>query len=175
MRVHELLTRRCFALRLGALCAVPFLGRGPFQFTVAGTRLSAAPTPPVAPIEAKTFEEFGRVRVDQYYWLRNRKDPRVIAFLGAENAYADARLEQIKPLVDELAGELRARATPEDASVPAAYNGYLYQRRFVEGSQYPLIVRWKDLRRNFPRGGCIKRHGSRCQPGGTISAWFMGH
>ena len=145
MRVHELLTRRCFALRFGAVCAVPVLGRGPFQFTAAGTRLSAAPTPPVAPIEAKTFEEFGRVRVDPYYWLRNRRDPRVIALLGAENAYADARLEQIKPLVDELAGELRARATPEDVSVPAAYNGYLYQRRFVEGSQYPLIVRWKDL------------------------------
>jgi oligopeptidase B len=47
------------------------------------------------------------VRVDPYYWLRNRRDPRVIALLGAENAYADARLEQIKPLVDELAGELR--------------------------------------------------------------------
>ena len=85
------------------------------------------------------------MRVDPYYWLRNRRDPRVIALLGAENDYADARLEQIKPLVDELAGELQARATPVDVSVPAAYNGYLYQRRFVEGSQYPLIVRWKDL------------------------------
>ena len=145
MRVHELLTRRCFALRLGAVCTVPFLGRGPFQFLAAGTQLSAAPTPPVALIEAKTFEEFGRVRVDPYYWLRDRKDPQVVAFLGAENAYADARLEQVKPLVDELAAELRARATPDDASVPASYNGYLYQRQFVEGSQYPLIVRWKDL------------------------------
>ena len=145
MGVHELLTRRCIALRLGAVSAVPFLGRGPFQFIAAGTQLSAAPTPPVAPIEAKTFEEFGRARVDPYYWLRNRKDPRVIAFLGAENAYADVRLEQIKPLVDELAAELRTRATPDDMSVPAAYNGYLYQRRFVQGSQYPLIVRWKDL------------------------------
>ena len=147
MRVHELLTRRCFALRFGAVCAVPVLGRGPFQFTAAaGTRLSAAPTPPVAPIEAKTFEEFGRVRVDPYYWLRNRRDPRVSALLGAENAYADARLEQIKPLVDELAGECGRAQRPRDVSVPAAYNGYLYQRPwFVEGSQYPLIVRWKDL------------------------------
>ena len=145
MRVYELLTRRCFALRLGAVCAVPFLGRGPFQFIAAGTQLTAAPTPPAAPIEAKTFEEFGRVRVDPYYWLRNRKDPRVIAFLGAENAYVDALIEPIKPLVDELSAELRARATPDDVSVPAAYNGYLYQRRFVQGSQYPLIVRWKDL------------------------------
>ena len=85
------------------------------------------------------------MRVDPYYWLRNRKDPRVIAFLGAENAYVDALIEPIKPLVDELATELRARATPDDVSVPAAYNGYLYQRRFVQGSQYPLIVRWKDL------------------------------
>jgi len=66
-------------------------------------------------------------------------------FLGAENAYVDALIEPIKPLVDELSAELRARATPDDVSVPAAYNGYLYQRRFVQGSQYPLIVRWKDL------------------------------
>src|ERR1700736_542057 len=131
MRVHELLTRRCFALRFGAVCAVPVLGRGPFQFTAAETRLSAAPSPPEAPVEAKTFEEFGRVRVDPYYWLRNRKDPRVIALLDAENTYAGARLEAMKSLVDELAVELQARATPDDVTVPTVYNGYLYQRRFL--------------------------------------------
>ena len=144
MRVHELLTRRCFALRFGAVCAVPVLGRGPFQFTAAGTRLSAAPTPPIAPIEAKTFEEFGRVRVDPYYWLRNRRDPRVIALLGAENAYADARLEQIKPLVDELAAELQARATR------GCQRAYHVQWLFLSApvctrGSVPAVVRWKDI------------------------------
>ena len=69
---------------------------------------------------------------------------RVIAYLDAENAYAKVRLKPMKPLLDEIATELQARATPEDKSVPTAYNGYFYQRRFMRGSQYPLIVRWDD-------------------------------
>ena len=99
---------------------------------------------PIAPVVPKTFAEFGGVRIDNYDWLRDRKDPRVIAYLDAENAYADARLEPIKPLVDELAAELKVRSAQEDASVPAADNGYLYERRFAQGAQYPLIVRRKD-------------------------------
>jgi oligopeptidase B len=99
---------------------------------------------PIAPVVPKAFEEFGGVRIDDYDWLRDRKDPRVIAYLDAENAYADARLEPIKPLVDELAAELKVRSAQEDASVPAADNGYLYERRFAQGAQYPLIVRRKD-------------------------------
>ncbi|MFZ0986507.1 MAG: S9 family peptidase, partial [Xanthobacteraceae bacterium] len=92
----------------------------------------------------KTFRAFGGARIDNYDWLRDRKDPRVIAYLNAENAYADARLELIKPVVDELAAELRARETQEDASVPTACNDYVYERRFAQGAQYPYIVRWKD-------------------------------
>ena len=84
------------------------------------------------------------MRIDNYDWLRDRKDPRVVSYLDAENAYANARLEPIKPLVDELAAELKAREAQEDASVPAAYNGYVYQHRFSQGAQYPYIVRHKD-------------------------------
>ena len=112
---------------------------------MAEAKPAAPPSPPIAPIVPKTFEEFGSVRVDHYDWLRDRRDPRVVAYLDAENAYADARLEPIKPLMDELAAELKRRATPEDVSVPTAYNGYLYERRFMQGAQYPLIVRRKDI------------------------------
>ena len=84
------------------------------------------------------------MRIDHYDWLRDREDRRVIAYLDAENAYAEAQLEPIKPLLNEIAGELQGRATPEDRSVPTTYNGYFYQRRFIRGSQYPLIVRWED-------------------------------
>jgi oligopeptidase B len=99
---------------------------------------------PIAQVVQKTFRAFGGVRIDNYDWLRDRKDPRVVAYLNAENAYADAHLEPIKPLVDELAAELKAREAQEDASVPTLYNGYVYERRFAQGAQYPHIVRRKD-------------------------------
>jgi oligopeptidase B len=98
----------------------------------------------MAPAIPKMIEKFGAVRIDHYDWLRDREDRRVIAYLDAENAYAEAQLESIKPFLDEIAAELQARAMPEDRSVPTAYNGYFYQRRFTRGSQYPLIVRWED-------------------------------
>jgi oligopeptidase B len=144
MRMHGLFTRRRFALGLAAASAFPLASRGLFQFTLADAATRAERNAPIAPIVPKAFEEFGGVRIDNYDWLRDSKDPRVIAYLDAENAYADARLEPIKPLVDELAAELKVRSAQEDASVPAADNGYLYERRFAQGTQYPVIVRRKE-------------------------------
>jgi oligopeptidase B len=63
------------------------------------------------------------LRIDNYDWLRDRRDPRVVSYLDAENAYANARLEPIRPLIDELAAELKAREAQQDATVPTAYNG----------------------------------------------------
>ncbi len=146
--MYGLLTRRSFTLGLTAIVDL-VARRWKLGFTVAEAKPAAPPSPPIAPVVPKTFDEFGGVRIDHYDWLRDRRDPRVVAYLDAENAYADARLEPIKPLVDELAVELQARATPDDVSVPTTYNGYLYQRRFVKGSQYPLILRWKDLEGAF--------------------------
>ena len=99
---------------------------------------------PVAPVVPKTFKAFGGVRIDNYDWLRDRADPRVVSYLDAENAYANARLEALRPLIDELAAELKAREAQEDASVPTAFNGFLYERRFSQGAQYPYVVRRKD-------------------------------
>ena len=136
-----LFTRRHFTFGLAA-GAVPLASRLPFgQAEAVETAAHAAPTAPIVP---KRFKAFGDVRIDNYDWLRDRRDPRVVAYLSAENAYANARLEPIRPLIDELAAELKAREAQEDASVPTAYNGYLYERRFSQGAQYPFVVRRKD-------------------------------
>jgi oligopeptidase B len=135
-------TRRFFAFGLAAAGAVPLASR--LRFGSANAIETAARAVPIAPPVPKMFRAFGGARIDNYDWLRDREDPRVIAYLDAENAYADARLESIKPLVDELAAELRAREAQEDASVPTAYNDYVYERRFTQGAQYPCIVRRKD-------------------------------
>ena len=107
----------------------------------------AAPgvSPPVARVVQKTMIEHGRSRTDNYDWLRNTEDPEGIAYVQAENAYAERNLRPIEPLIDEIAAELRAREAREDASVPYLDNGYLYEQRFTDGAQYPVIVRRKDL------------------------------
>ena len=138
----ELSTRRCFNFSLAAACAVPIASRLPLSS--ANAVEAAARDAPIAPVVPKTVKAFGGVRIDNYDWLRDRRDPRVVSYLDAENAYANARLEPIKPLVDELTAELKAREAQEDASVPATFNGYVYQHRFSQGAQYPCIVRHKD-------------------------------
>jgi len=135
-------TRRFFAFGLAAAGAVPLASR--LRFSSASAVEPAVRAVPIAPVVPKTFKAFGGARLDNYDWLRDRKDPRVVSYLDAENAYAGARLEPIKPLVDELAAEMKAREAQEDASVPATYNGYVYQHRFSQGAQYPCIVRHKD-------------------------------
>jgi oligopeptidase B len=138
----ELSTRRRFTFGLAAAGAVPIASRLPLS--PANAVETAAHDAPIAPVVPKTVKAFGGVRIDNYDWLRDRKDPRVISYLDAENAYANARLEPIRPLIDELATELKAREAQEDASVPTTYNGYLYERRFSQGAQYPYVVRRKD-------------------------------
>jgi oligopeptidase B len=138
----ELSTRRRFTFGLAAAGAVPIASRLPLS--PANAAETAAHDAPIAPVVPKTLKAFGGVRIDNYDWLRDRKDPRVISYLDAENAYANARLEPIRPLIDELAAELKAREAQEDASVPTAFNGYLYERRFSQGAQYPYVVRRKD-------------------------------
>jgi len=138
----ELSTRRRFTFGLAAVGAVPIASRLPLS--PANAVEMAARDAPIAPVVPKMVNAFGGARIDNYDWLRDRKDPRVVSYLDAENAYANARLEPIKPLVDELTAELKAREAQEDASVPATFNGYVYQHRFSQGAQYPCIVRHKD-------------------------------
>jgi len=138
----ELSTRRRFTFSLAAACAVPIASRLPLSS--ANAVEAAARDAPIAPVVPKTVKAFGGVRIDNYDWLRDREDPRVVSYLDAENAYADARLEPIRPLVNELAAELKAREAQEDSTVPTAYNGYIYERRFSQGAQYPYVVRRKD-------------------------------
>ena len=84
-------------------------------------------------------------RVDEYYWLRDdtRKDPEVLAYLNAENAYADAVMAPLRPLQDQLYGEIVGRIKQDDASVPALERGYYYYTRYEAGSSYPILARRK--------------------------------
>jgi oligopeptidase B len=90
------------------------------------------------------LEKHGHVRVDDYYWLRERDNPEVIAYLNAENEYAEKRLASIKPLEDKIFEEIKARFKQTDMSVPYKRDDYFYYTRYEEGKEYPLYARKRD-------------------------------
>ncbi len=101
---------------------------------------AAAPAPAKRPV---TLEIHGDSRVDDYFWLRERENPEVIAYLEAENAYTDQLLAPYKGLQSTLIDEMKARIQPDEASAPYKRGDYFYYVRYVEGSEYPIYARKK--------------------------------
>ena len=109
-------------------------------------RAADVPVPPVAAKKPHTITApHGAARQDEYYWLRDdtRKDPEMLAYLTAENAYTDAWMKPLAPLKDRLFKEYVARIKQDDDSVPVLDNGYYYYSRFEKGADYPVIARRK--------------------------------
>jgi len=105
------------------------------------------PAPPDAAKRAHTVTApHGAQRQDEYYWLRDdaRENPEMLAYLRAENAYADAVMQPLKPLEDAIYGEIVGRIKQDDASVPYRERGWWYYPRFETGKDYPIHARRKD-------------------------------
>jgi len=85
---------------------------------------SNPPAPPTAPTRDRSFDLHGTVVQDDFYWLREREDPAVRAYLEAENAHADAVLAPLRPLADRLYDEMLGRIKETDLSVPYRLNGF---------------------------------------------------
>ena len=81
------------------------------------------------------------VRIDNYYWLNERENPEVIAFLEQENAYYDALTAHTNDLKDSLFQEMKSRIKEDDSSVPYKFNGYWYATRYEVGKEYPIFAR----------------------------------
>jgi oligopeptidase B len=79
--------------------------------------------------------------VDDYAWLRDRDDPDTLAYLKAENDYAEAWFEPLAPLREELFQEIKRRTQETDLSVPVPKGPWQYYARTVEGMSYPLHCR----------------------------------
>ncbi|HKR63409.1 MAG TPA: S9 family peptidase [Thermoanaerobaculia bacterium] len=100
-------------------------------------------TPPVAKKVPKTVTLHGDERVDDYGWLRDKKNPEVIAYLEAENAYADAMTKPTEALAKKLYDEMLGRIKQTDVQVPYRRDGFYYYTRTIEGKQYPIYARKK--------------------------------
>ncbi|WP_368910775.1 S9 family peptidase [Proteus vulgaris] len=99
--------------------------------------------PPKANKVPHVMTEHGDTRTDNYYWLRDdsRKDPKVLDYLNAENAYTESVMKEGKALEETLFNEMVSRMAQNDESVPYIYNGYTYRTIYQEGKDFPIYQR----------------------------------
>jgi oligopeptidase B len=110
------------------------------------------PAPPVAHKDPKRIEQLGRVRVDDYAWMKDDnwqavlRDPAAIrpdvkAHLEAENAYTAAMLGPTQALQAAMFEEMKGRIKEDDASVPTPDGPWDYYVRYEKGAQHPIHAR----------------------------------
>ncbi len=102
------------------------------------TPVPVPPSPARRPVELTAH---GDTRTDDWFWLRDKDDPEVIAHLEAENAYTEAMTAGTKSLQRTLFEEIVARIEETDLSVPVRKGPWLYYTRTMEGASYPIHCR----------------------------------
>jgi oligopeptidase B len=100
-------------------------------------------TPPVATIRPRIDTLHGDVRTDNYFWIREKTNPQVIAYLNAENVYTAAKMKHTEALQQKLYDEMLGRIKENDVSVPYRENGYLYWNATQKGKSYSIRMRRK--------------------------------
>tara|TARA_B100000575_G_C23141754_1_gene664623 strand:- start:2280 stop:4340 length:2061 start_codon:yes stop_codon:yes gene_type:complete len=92
-----------------------------------------------------TLQKFDSERVDNYYWLNQRDDDKVIEHLKKENNYYLKKTRQTKNFQKKVFKEIKAKIKEDDESVPYLYNTYWYQTKFEKSKQYPKYYRTKNF------------------------------
>jgi oligopeptidase B len=123
-----------------ALCTLAFV----FIIIIIGNTVIVAQNdmkPPLAKKEPKVTEIHGYKLVDNYYWLRDKKNPEVIKYLEAENAYTELVMKPHEGFSKALYDEMLAKIKQTDLSLPYKLGGYWYYNKTEEGKQYPIYCR----------------------------------
>ncbi|WP_277577044.1 S9 family peptidase [Bdellovibrio svalbardensis] len=90
------------------------------------------------------MQKHGDVRQDDYFWLRERENAKVVDYLKKENDYTTRVMAPVKDLQERIFQELKSRVKEDESSVPVRYAGYYYYGRYEKGQQYPLYARKKS-------------------------------
>jgi len=101
-------------------------------------------TPPKAEKIKRELTIHNHTRIDHYYWLQERENPKVMAYLKAENEYQEAVMKHTEDFQKKLYEEIIGRIKQEDQSVPYKKNGYYYYTRYETGKEYPIYCRKKE-------------------------------
>ena len=126
---------------LGALLA-PSLSRG----------VGAAAEPPVAAVQASIRTVHDIALIDPYGWLKadnwrevleepQKLPPAIRRHIEAENAYADAYLASLRPLMTRLKGEIEGRVEKDDSSPFMKRGRFEYATAYVAGAKHYRVLR----------------------------------
>jgi oligopeptidase B len=105
--------------------------------------LAAQPKPPATEKKPHVTKIHGDTLVDNYFWLREKSNPDVIAHLEAENAYTASMMTGTEALQQKLYDEMLGHVKQTDVNVPYRIGEYYYYSRTEEGKQYPIYARKK--------------------------------
>ena len=111
---------------------------------------SSLPASPVAKKVPHVTEVNGHKLVDNYFWLRDKQNPEVRAYLEAENAYTDAVMKPTEAFQKKLYDEMLGRVKETDVEVPYREGDYFYYSRTEAGKQYPIRCRRKATTSDAP-------------------------
>lgn len=100
---------------------------------------------PVADKLPKTITVHGDTRIDDYFWLREKQNPKVMQYLNAEEAYTDAAMKPLDGLQETLFKEMVGHIKETDQSAPYRRGDYYYYSRTEQGKQYPIISRRQGM------------------------------
>jgi oligopeptidase B len=111
--------------------------------TPASSMLAADPAPPVPQKVPHMQTLHDEILKDDYFWMREKDNPKVREFLEAENAYTEAFMKPTQELQKALYDEMLGRIKETDLSVPYRDGGWFYYSRTQKGEQYPIYCRKK--------------------------------
>jgi oligopeptidase B len=128
--------KRSLPILLALLVASAALGQEPTL---------ATPSAPVAPKQPHPATIHGQTRADDYYWLREKQSPEVLAYLKTEADYADAMTKSLTPAREQIYKEMLSHIQEDDVSPPYREGGFLYYSRNAKGKQYAIWCRKRTL------------------------------
>jgi oligopeptidase B len=114
-----------------------------FLFSLSSAADDAPSRPPMAKKLPKTTDIHGERLQDDYFWMREKENPEVRAYLEAENAYTDTLMKPTEALQETLYKEMLGRIKETDLAVPYRYRGSFYYSRTEQGKSYPIYCRKK--------------------------------
>ncbi len=108
--------------------------------------------PPVPRRIPHSITQLGRVRHDEYAWMKDEnwqkvlRDPSLLRTdiaeaLREENTYTEHCLAEMAPLRETLLKEMIGRVPPAEDSVPWPDGDWLYFSRFAKDAQHPVYLR----------------------------------
>jgi oligopeptidase B len=110
---------------------------------LAAADTASLPAPPAAKKVPHASEVNGHKMVDNYFWLRDKPNPEVRAYLEAENVYTDAVMKPTEAFQKKLYDEMLGRIKETDVEVPYREGDYFYYVRTEAGKQYGIRCRKK--------------------------------